>query len=231
MNFFTTELLSENSLWQVEDDQFHHFRNVYRGKEGTLVKVFDGVGTIYYGRVEEIKKKALAIKVEKKEVVAKNEGLTLILGVPKKEYLESILKSSIQIGLKAIILVQTKYSPYKFKNSDRIEKLFRSSITQSENPWAPELVHLDQLNEIESLKGSKWVFTTEINEQLGIPEKRPDFIFIGPEGGFHKDELKELSEMKDMSFVRCPTPIMKAEVAVPYCAGFATLGAPGVNPV
>jgi 16S rRNA U1498 N3-methylase RsmE len=216
MNFFTDEDLALNSNWKVQDEQFHHFKNVYRGKEQSKVKVFNGKGIIYYGTVSNIEKKSLGILIEREEAVSKKEGVKLILGVPKKEYLESIIKSSIQVGISKIVLINTK--------------LIRSSITQSENPWMLEIIELKGLSDVDSLEGQKWVFTTEmsdVNDEL--PGVMPDYIFVGPEGGFHQDELVEMGKIKNVSFVRCPTPIMKAEIAVPYCAGFVSSLAPSVN--
>jgi len=230
MNFFTDENLALNSIWKVQDEQFHHFKNVYRGKEQSKVKIFNGKGVIYYGTVSNIEKKSLGILIEREEAATKNEGVKLILGIPKKEYLESIIKSSIQVGISKIVLINTKFSPYKFKNSDRIEKLIRSSITQSENPWMLEIVELKGLSDVDSLEGQKWVFTTEMSDVNDEPPgSMPDYIFVGPEGGFHQDELVEMAKIKNISFVRCPTPIMKAEIAVPYCAGFVSSLAPSVN--
>lgn len=221
MNFFLTEeQIVNDKLIQIVGDQVHHFKNVGRGKPGDLVKAFDGNGTIYSGVVTNLKKKQLEIEVTNREVVARKRLMNLILGVPKREYLDSILKSSVQLGLSKVYLVHTKFSPQKYKSTPRQEKLLISAVTQSENPYLPEIVLLNSLEDIFSIEGEKLAFSTEIeDEDVSFEKKRFDSFIIGPEGGFHQEELSLLKNDSKVKLVKCPTAIMKAEVAVSYAAG------------
>lgn len=223
MNFFIEENMLQNGSESIflEDDQVHHFRNVQRGKEGDKAKAFDGRGNVYQVVVAQSKKKTLLLKVESHQHIKRNYGeLKLILGTPKKEYVESIFRSATQIGLNEIALVPTKFSPYKFKMSERYLKILKSSVVQSENPWMPEIITYNGIQDLNNIEGNIVVFSTE---REGTPTSDlgdVSHFFIGPEGGFHGDELDTLSHLKNVCFCRCNTPIMKAEVAVPYCASF-----------
>ena len=223
MNFFIDKDTIESSAKTivVEDEQVHHFKNVQRGKEGDEAKVFDGAGNVYQAKTVEVKKKSLTLEVKKHQFFQKDKAeLRLILGVPKKEYVESILRSATQIGLAQVILVPTKYSPYKFKMSDRYLKILKSSIVQSENPWMPEVVTLMGIEELKQIEDQIIVFSTELETNKANTINKVSHFFIGPEGGFHEDELQTLSGYENTVFRRCNTPIMKAEVAVPYCASY-----------
>lgn len=221
MNFFLDQdqALSEDQI-EIVGDQVHHFKNVGRGKIGDSVKVFDGKGQVYWGVVSSLKKKNLVIEINKKEIAKRNRELNLILGVPKKEYLDSILKSSVQLGLQKIFLVHTKFSPQKYKPSPRQEKLIISAVTQSENPFIPEIIILKDWNEVFMIEGKKLAFSTEV-ESSSYGENKTHFknFIIGPEGGFHLDEIAKMKEDQETTLIKCPTAIMKAEVAVSYAAG------------
>lgn len=222
MNFFVSNEINVDEDLEVDGDQHHHFKNVFRGSEGDSVKLFNGEGVVSKGIVSKLGKKNLTIKITESKIQERIGTLNLILGVPKKEYLESIFKTATQIGIQNIYLVHTKFSPLKYKELPRYEKIFQSAVTQSENPYIPKIKVLKSLEDIGDLEGNVWVFTTEL-ESIVPSDKcgKPMNIFIGPEGGFHLSELEELKGMKNTSFYHCPTPIMKAEVAVPFCAGMS----------
>jgi 16S rRNA (uracil1498-N3)-methyltransferase len=208
----------------IKGDQLHHFRNVLRGKLGDKVKVFDGKGLILEGVVEALSKKELSIRVEafiKPMDFDTVESLTI--GVPKKEYLESIVRSSIQIGVKEINLVQTKHSPWVYKSYSRLDKIMISALLQSENPYLPKLNFFESLQDFLKLEFKTLLFSTELESVTDLSMINEGFknIFIGPEGGFHPSELKEFERSDKVTCARLSAPIMKAEIAVPYCLGLS----------
>lgn len=227
MNFFFEDGLEGQKEFLIEDDQVHHFKNVGRGKAGDKVKIFNGKGEVVEATVLELSKKKIRLGKDKRSFFEKKENtLSLILGTPKKEYVESIFRSATQIGLSKIILLETKFSPYKFKAGDRYQKILKSAVVQSENPWIPEILQMKTITELEDLQGGIVIFSTEVKEKMAVDNFRAQYFFIGPEGGLHQEELSYLTQLEGVSIIRCDTPIMKAEVAVPYCAAVTrSLGA------
>ncbi len=219
-NIFLKELSKEKASYEVDGDSFHHFRNVLRGKENEPIKIFNGKGLVGKGVVSSLKKKVMTIECEEFQFFEKQKSLKLILGIPKKEYLESILRSCIQVGINDIDLVTTEFTPWKFKLYDRLHKILESSLIQSENPYLPTISIRDGLEEALSASnaGKVMAFMTEVKE--GSSSKKDiDSFLIGPEGGFSESEIELIRSLQNISVMRCPTPIMKAETAVPYCAG------------
>lgn len=222
MNFFSNDLELSSKQVRFEDDQVHHFKNVNRGKEGDSVKIFNGRGLVANGSVTELKKKNLTIEIEHCEKKVHGTELNLFLGVPKKEYVESILRSAVQMGIRNLYLIHTKFSPWTYKSTPRLEKILTSALIQSENPYLPEIQILKDLSDITSIPGRKMAFVTEVDKPLSEvsrPAEIKSFI-IGPEGGFHLDELDFFQNEQTIESVRFPTPILKAEVAVSFGAGF-----------
>lgn len=220
MNFFLEELNIDLSEVVIKDDQVHHFKNVARGKSGDTVKVFNGKGLVSFGQVSGVSKKELTIEVTRSLEEKPKRAMSLILGVPKREYLESILRSAVQLGLSEVLLLHTKFTPQKFKPTPRLEKILTSSVIQSENPWLPQVRVLKDWEEALNLPGLKLSFATEV-ESLSPHKEKKDFRYfiIGPEGGFHKDEIELMKNNVSVTLSKCPTAIMKAETAVPYAVG------------
>lgn len=220
MNFFSEDLDLTPRELVISDDQVHHFKNVARGKAGDAVKVFKGDGTVGYGLVKECKKKALVLDIESCRILSKDDrSLNLILGVPKKEYVESIFRSSVQMGINKLYLIHTKYSPWKFKSSPRLEKILTSSMVQSENPFLPEIIELPAIDAIQEVPGRKMAFITE-EKSTNLGQEMITSYIVGPEGGFHPEEIEYFKSDSDIELTHLPTAIMKAEVAVSFGAGF-----------
>lgn len=224
MNFFdenlSEEMLAESKEITIEGDSFHHFKNVFRGKVGEEGKIFNGKGLVASGKVTELKKRELLFNVDNFEKYSFPENIKLILGVPKKEYFESILKSCTQMGVLEIFLIHTKFSPWTYKDHPRFQKLVESAVTQSENPFAPIVRVLENLDSLKDVADHLVLFSTETQTtDFSKPPKDSLAYFIGPEGGFHDSELETLKTFPNVSLVRLPTPIMKAETAVIYAAG------------
>ena len=219
-NLFLSSLNIEEKEIEIDGESFHHFRNVTRGKKGEQVQVFNGEGLIAKGHVAELGKKSLTVQVEDISKIEKIDSPTLIIGIPKKEYLESIVRSAIQTGIFHIKLVTTEYTPWKYKFYDRLQKIMESSLIQSENPYLPILEEYKSLDEaLDSFEGETLVFSTEVLEGKSFGERPVDSLLIGPEGGFSGEEVEYLKTRKDVTLMRCSIPIMKAEVAVPFGIG------------
>lgn len=219
MNLFLEELDKTIEVFELEEEQFHHLKNVIRAKIGSKGKVFNGKGLIASYEILSINKKSAEIKFSEFNKVEKPNSLKLILGVPKKEYFESILKSCVQIGINDIYLIHTKFSPWKFKDHPRFLKIIESAIVQSENPYSPKIEFLNDLRDLSKFS-SIVGFSTEV-DGLGADQgqAQPEAYLIGPEGGFHREEIELLKTLENIRLVKLATPIMKAETAVVYGAG------------
>jgi 16S rRNA (uracil1498-N3)-methyltransferase len=220
-NIFWKDLITEDKVLKIENEQFHHFKNVIRGKSGEQVKIFNGNGLVAIGLVSDLGKKVMTIEIESIELKKEFNSTSLVVGIPKKEYLESILRSAIQIGVTQLHLVVTDFTPWKYSFYDRLYKIMESTLIQSENPYFPiikEYLSLDQF--LENLELETIVFSTEIQSEISLKGRKPEQLVIGPEGGFSSREVELFKNNNFITMIKLDQPIMKAEVAVPYGLGF-----------
>jgi len=219
-NLYYKELTLNMRVITLKGDGFHHLKNVLRGRVSDEVKVFNGAGLVALGIVEKIDKREMTIALESVHEKRDTSSVNLIIGIPKKEYLESIIRSAVQIGVFQISLVITEYTPWKYKYYDRLQKIMESSLIQSENPYLPLLKNYNGLLEaLDASDGPVLVFSTEVEARETRDTDQLKSLLIGPEGGFSSDELDLLSEHSKVKLLKCEVPIMKAEVAVPFGLG------------
>ncbi len=219
-NIFLENLTDQNLEVEIEGESFHHFKNVTRGKEGEDVQLFNGKGLIASGVVSALTKKNLIVTVQAFHTFERATSPTLILGVPKKEYLESILRSAIQTGVATIKLVTTEFTPWKYKYYERLGKIMESTLIQCECAFLPLIEEYASLEDaLNSSDDLKLVFSTEVKNEAKKGIQNIQTLLVGPEGGFSLEEIDFLKNRADTILMKCNIPIMKAEVAVPFGIG------------
>lgn len=200
----------------IEDDQVHHLKNVLRVKEEEEVLVLNGRGLTARARVQTIKKKTIELEILSRETEAKETGIELAIGLPKKELFEDICRMAIELGIKKIYAVKCEYSQWKYQTSERLEKIMISACLQSNNPWLPEIESIESVENLLKLK--KKIIPMDI-----IMGKTPQNIIVdetvllvGPEAGFSEEER---ASFEGLEIISLRGPILRATTAVPTGIG------------
>lgn len=208
---------------EVSNEKFHHLVNVLRVRENDEILLLNGSGKKGLSKISKIEKKKIYLKcIEIKEEMSKSK-ISLLLGAPKKEAFEDILKRSTEIGVEKIYFFQSEYSQFKIKSLERINKILEGSMEQSNNPFLPELIELKNIEETVDIseKYSHKVLLSVANCESNFALSTSDTVLmaVGPEGGFSTDE--------ENFFLNCgfkqlnlPTPILRAITAVPVALGY-----------
>lgn len=215
--------LDENTTL-VDKESLHHLVNVLRVKAGEELLILDGVGGKAHYHVQQITKEKVDLKRIKLEMAERFHRISVLLGVPKKDYLEDVIRSCVQLGVNEIYLWESEYSQPKGRlKEDRLEKILRNSYEQSNNPYDLKIKNYNELDlDFFDHKIVMSVQESGDNKKVsGINLKLPTLIAIGPEGGFSTSEEESLIKEKGFLPLHLNTPIMKTTQAVP--AGIGTL--------
>lgn len=217
--FFISDINKDNITYEVTGEDFVHFTKVLRGKKDSEVLLLNGKGLVAHSIVEEVEKKKLIVKVNKFEEVSRLVKSQIALCVPKKDYLEDILKMVTEVGVEKIHLIVSDNTPWKFKYSDRFDKIIKSALLQSNNAYLPDVVLYKSLNDFlrENEKVSIVSFMTE--ESGADRELTPECALIGPEGGFSISEIELIKGSKNVTIKKLPNPIMKSVTASIFALG------------
>ncbi|MEO0144497.1 MAG: RsmE family RNA methyltransferase [candidate division WOR-3 bacterium] len=190
----------------IENEEFHHLYRVLRHKKGDKILVFDGKGNEYICEILEILKDKAKIKpIEKLESREYHFHIAIAQALIKKERFEIFLEKSVELGVKEIYPIITKYSVVKLEEKkERWEKIIINACKQSHRQIVPKLHNIKSLTEIiEISKDYDLRIFGSVHSKKNILEfEKSDkvLIVIGPEGGLSEDEELLLKEHEFLDF-------------------------------
>lgn len=233
----STSELKSGVFYRLSDDQVKHFKKVLRLEWGTEVYLADGCGFVYNATIEqENDKGGVRIGSLFKSETNKNE-IVLHLGFSKNSTMDFVIEKAVECGVSQVIPIVTSRSVVRPKKDEldkyctRWKKIANEACEQSErsislkiskpiewNDW----VQSEKKKSVESLKIA---FVSEMrleesNENLlkntwktlkSSKSHKVDFC-IGPEGGFHLDELEDL-KAANFTFCSLGSKVYRVETA------------------
>lgn len=203
--FIENELIDEKII--LNEEQSRHIAKSLRMKTGDMLTVCDGAGTDYGCIIDEITKDYVALSVCYKQASASepNVKVSLYQGVPKGDKMEDIIQKCTELGIYEITPVLTKRSVSRpnekqaEKKRARYKKIALEAAQQSGRGIVPEI------NPMKGFKEAVKDCAADINilfyegggqsiKQIIDENKNASSfaIFIGPEGGFEKEEVNEI---------------------------------------
>ena len=210
----------------LEGSVVHHFNNVLKLKIGSEILALDGKGLVCNLNLLQLNKKSAELKILSQKKLARSFNLDIFVGQVKKDAMDLVLKQCAELGVRKIIIGQSKFSQRYPLKQERIEKLLISGIEQSNNPYLPMV----EMGDFESLNNySQMIYFSSLgftSEEKFLDLKPEDTLLIyGPEGGYDQGEEDQLREL-GAKFVHLRTPIMRTPTALACGVGFylAALG-------
>lgn len=201
---FVEESLTLESEIELNEENSHYISQVLRMRAGEEVTVVDGNGLELLCEVSEISKKQVILKINEKRENATEPPyeITLFQCVSKGERMDLTVQKCTELGVSRIVPVLSERCIVKMnaKDSkgkiDRWQKISLEAARQSgrgivpkvEDPLSLEKAYEDIENydltlfpwEDETGKGLKSALQSFRGKKIAI--------FVGPEGGFSKEE-------------------------------------------
>ena len=208
------------------DSKMHHVIKVARTRVGEEVLILDGNGHTVLTTVLKIDAGSVILEVKEKKIHTQEILLHLALGLPKKEALETIVRSCVEIGINKIIPLKTRYSQLnEVKKTKRMELIIENAMIQSNNPFRSKIdptINLDELERKFDQYDKLFYFSSTKKNDCSLspigPEEKVLFI-IGPEGGFALEEEDQICNNKSINTIHLSTPILRAPTAACVAAG------------
>ena len=204
----------------------HKIRNVLRLGKGDSLYVFDGQGSEYQCRIEEVAKKNVSLR---KEVLSESNPFPckrIILGFPlvREEKADFILQKATELGAGGFIPFvcerSLKIKPAKQK-LERWKRIITEALRQSERLWMPSISGVSDLKEIANsnykIKLAASIRGEKLNTILDGKEEEI-LILVGPEGGFSPFEYSQLEE-NNFKFLKLSSHILRVETASIFSVG------------
>ena len=209
-HFFTTEDHIADGYISIDGDAYNHAVNVLRLKKGERIIISDEQGTDYQCVVSDIAEDEQTFSAKIEDVSRENHELParviLFQALPKSDKMELIIQKATELGVTAIVPVETRNCVVKLdgKRADqkvkRWQAIAQSAAEQSKRSKVPEICPIISFTEAvkaaevcdvkiipyENAEG----LTTLSEAIISFLPDRSIAIFIGPEGGFDRLEIK-----------------------------------------
>lgn len=208
----------------LNDAEAHHACAVARHKEGDIIRVFDGTGKQFMGRIEKVQKKFVRGTLLEPCIVRRPPvELTLAFVPNSRSGLEEVLDKGTQLGVRAflpLISARSEYDvlkKYDGKN-DRWHQIMLAACKQCDTPFIPQIlppVKFTQAlgDKVPSLLAYEAERTHTLFwgiAQLGNPEAVR--VYVGPAGGWTTEEVN-LAQGQGILPVTLGVNILRAETA------------------
>jgi len=206
----------------VSGDEFHHIVNVFRHKKGDVLTLTNGCGIIANGQIANIGKKELVLRLFRlQKYERKIPDVACAFSLLKEKRDLWIVEKLTELGVTELFPF-TSYHTVKGSQKNTLLKMQNTAIAaikQCGTAWLPtihEPVSLaDCVKQVADTGKYTAVIASESRPPLTLYEylrDNPDqsvCIFIGPEGGFHKQDLACMQAPE----VRLSDNVLRAETA------------------
>ena len=207
-HFFVTPSQVKDGKIFVEGSDVNHMKNVLRMRPGEELMVSDGNNLKYLCAVEEYGEGGAVLRIleEMQTDTELSSKLYLFQGLPKQDKMELIVQKAVELGAYQVIPVSTRRSVVKLDEKKALKKVERwqqialSAAKQAGRGYIPQVA--DVMSYPEALSYAKKLDVVLIPYELaeGMKETKEIIesivpgqsvgIFIGPEGGFEKEEVE-----------------------------------------
>ena len=205
-HFFVTPDQVEKPYIYIEGSDVNHMKNVLRMRAGEKLEISDGDNRKYVCQVcDYVEGRAQLEILEERELDTELPSqIWLFQGLPKSDKMELVVQKAVELGAYAVVPVAAKRSvvrldgPKAEKKVKRWNEIAKSAAKQAGRGIIPEVKSVCSFDAALKAAGSLDVvlFPYELAEGMDytrkvIEEIQPGQsvgIFIGPEGGFEKEE-------------------------------------------
>lgn len=197
MNLFYTPDIS-GSIYSLNEEESRHCQKVLRLREGDLVYLTDGKGTLFEARITVLLNKKVMVEViNQQENFGRHDYYLHMAVAPTKniDRFEWFLEKATEIGVDEITPLICEHSERRQLRIDRLEKVIIVALKQSLKAFLPKLNGPEPLGNflLKSLPGEKYMAyitpNTPLLKQLYQKGTNAN-ILIGPEGDFSQTEVE-----------------------------------------
>ena len=192
----------------LEGADVNHMKNVLRMRQGEEVKISDGEGKVYRCRVGayEDGRAVLDILEELETDTELPSEIWLFQGLPKGDKMDWIVQKAVELGVYRIVPFRASRSVVKLdekkagKKCGRWQTVAKGAAEQSGRGVIPEVGQVQDFREALRTAGSLNRILIPYELERGMAETvkviediapgQSVGIFIGPEGGFEKEEIE-----------------------------------------
>ncbi|MEJ2635861.1 MAG: RsmE family RNA methyltransferase [Calditrichia bacterium] len=179
-------------------DESHHAKRVLRKRSCDMLDLTDGKGHHLQGVIIEDARRELLIKITRREQVPfpPQNRIEVALAVIRPNRMDWAVEKLTELGVEKIVPVICRYNSAKNVKVDHLRKICLSALKQSEQFYLPQIsapLPLEDWMEKISHSGGLRIMChpdKTLPQVTSWPADEQVCLAIGPEGGFHPDEIR-----------------------------------------
>ena len=193
---------------RVEGPDVNHMKNVLRMRPGEELMVSDGDNRKYRCAVERYEEGSAYLKILEEEMADTElpSQIYLFQGLPKQEKMEWIVQKSVELGVCQVVPVMVRRCVVKLdekkaqKKVSRWQQIAESAAKQAGRGYIPKVEQVLPYQEALKMAGGLDVLLIPYELERDVEGSKEIIqairpgqsvgIFIGPEGGFEKEEVE-----------------------------------------
>jgi 16S rRNA (uracil1498-N3)-methyltransferase len=203
MNLFFTPDINSN-IYQLNKEESLHCVKVLRLKEGNIIYLTNGEGSLYECRIISNDIKACTVEVINtiENYGQRNYHLHIAIAPTKNiARIEWFIEKAVEIGIDEITPLICEHSERVTLNLQRLEKIIISAMKQSFKTYKTRLNEPSKFLSFIHYASSdnKYIAYCDKNIETTLnkicPKNESVLILIGPEGDFSKNEIERALEI------------------------------------
>ena len=191
------QVLEEEHRITLTGPDLNHMKNVLRMRIGEDVWISDGSEKEYHCTIEEFQEDSAVLHIlyAQESQYELPSRIYLFQGLPKGDKMELIIQKAVELGAYAVVPVETRRCVVKLdakkaqKKVTRWQQISESAAKQSKRMLIPEVKNVMSWKEAlaQGMKETREILAAiQPGQSVGI--------FIGPEGGFEEEEVRDAME-------------------------------------
>lgn len=208
----------------------NHIKNVLRMKQGEEILISGGENLEYTCYIQEMQEEVIAhIMYVQEAGYELSSKIFLFQGLPKGDKMELIIQKAVELGVHQIIPVASRRSVVKLDKKKEEKKIVRwqaiaeSAAKQSKRMYVPQVAGVMSFGEAVQYAGKLDVVLMPYELAKGMKETKEIIrgiqkgqsvgIFIGPEGGFEEEEVRQAVSLAGARPITLGKRILRTETA------------------
>ena len=209
----------------------NHIKNVLRMKQGEEILISGGENLEYTCYIQEMQEEEVTAHIMYVQEAGYElpSRIFLFQGLPKGDKMELIIQKAVELGVHQIIPVASRRSVVKLDKKKEEKKIVRwqaiaeSAAKQSKRMYVPQVAGVMSFGEAVQYAGKLDVVLMPYELAKGMKETKEIIrgiqkgqsvgIFIGPEGGFEEEEVRQAVSLAGARPITLGKRILRTETA------------------
>ncbi|HJC62806.1 MAG TPA: 16S rRNA (uracil(1498)-N(3))-methyltransferase [Candidatus Blautia merdavium] len=209
----------------------NHIKNVLRMKQGEEILISSGENLEYTCYIQEMQEEEVTAHIMYVQEAGYElpSRIFLFQGLPKGDKMELIIQKAVELGIHQIVPVASRRSVVKLDKKKEEKKIVRwqaiaeSAAKQSKRMYVPQVAGVMSFGEAVQYAGKLDVVLMPYELAKGMKETKEIIrgiqkgqsvgIFIGPEGGFEEEEVRQAVSLAGARPITLGKRILRTETA------------------